>query len=195
MTILLAAIAGNVLARMVHAATWWLREKCLWLLAICGFVLNGLSAVAAFLSVMVGYGMGMSHGDTSAAENAAINAQADKDIVRMLTIWLALTIVLALVGCWHRRLLKSKSKTRYAFSVGAVYAEAIAPSFFLLPFVENIARTSSGLTWNDVNDNKSYFRWAFWASLLLLAIFRPLVVRYSQRFRNLIRPECTDSTT
>jgi hypothetical protein len=67
-------------------------------------------------------------------------------------------------------------------------AFAFAGELLIVQFVA-VTLDVSPLARRLVIVDKVFFSLAFCTTLLLLAIFRPLVVHHSQRFRSLIRPE------
>ena len=151
MTILLAAILGNLLAWCVHAFMWWLRLHKLKWVSTLGFVFGApLSLITLFFASFTSWGL------------------------------LTPLIVIFLVGFLQSRWIEEETApvffavwsafTEFALAVLVFFSAAIIPSFAAWP--DRIAMI---------------YALSFGITLFLLAIFRPLVVRYSQRMWNLIQ--------
>ncbi len=96
-------------------------------------------------------------------------------------------IVIFLVGFLQSRWIEEETAPIF-FAVWSAFTEFVAATivFFCAAIVPAFA------AWPD--RIAMIYALSFGITLLLLAIFRPLVVRYSQRFRNLIRPERAEPT-
>ena len=101
-------------------------------------------------------------------------------------VWQWMWLLLLGIGWLQSRWIEEETAPMF-FAVWALFAEALL-AFFLYAVLMTFVAPVSIRQFEDI-----YF-WTFLATLLLLAVFRPLVVRYSQRFRNLIRPEHTKPT-
>lgn len=160
MTILLAAIGGNVSAWLVHSVAWWLRLHGLKWIGVFGFVCGAPLAFICFIALLLG-------------------------LIAWQWVWLFI-LVLG-IGRLQSRWIKEETAPVF-FAVWALFAEALL-AFFLYAVLMTFVAPVPTRQFEDI-----YF-WTFSATLLFLALFRPLVVRYSQRFCNLTRPECTKPTT
>lgn len=102
--------------------------------------------------------------------------------------WRPLWLVILGVGWLQSRWIKEETAPVF-FAVCALFAEVLLAQILYIGMMTLVAPKI--LVWRSQN----VFFWTFWTTLLLLAVFRPLVVRYSQRFRTLIRHEHIEPTT
>ena len=108
--------------------------------------------------------------------------------VSKLTWWLLLLwLVIIAIGLLQSRWLREEAP-QYFLAIWSAFAE------FVLALVVSISISFTFVSSRHLYQVVDIYGLSFWLTLLLLAIFRPLVVRYSQRFRNLIRPQRTKPT-
>ena len=193
MTLFLVALLGNVLAWCVHSAAWWLREKCLWLIGLTGYVVGALSV--AWLLLLIGLS-GMRR--DSDPEAVVIYAQEDAFWDRIVLQAAAAWVAVAAIGYYQRKWLKTQSylgnlryderlfeqevaRVRYVkrwqalYSVGAIYSEVVLTAFVYWHLSNRLQWPSAGLVISfDLN---SVFFWTFLLPLLILALIRPQVVK------------------
>ena len=167
-----------------YVVAWWLREKCLWLIGICGFVLSGVAGFFVMISMVVHLGLGARDGSLSKAEMTVAEAEINHQMMILISIWLAL----GLMGFWHGWLLKGKGKLRYIFAVGAFYAELFFSLMFLSPLFERGARIFT-TSYVEMINVRNAFLLSLGVSLLFLALLRPWAASVlAWSFRNL-RPQ------
>ncbi len=160
MAIFLGVMLGNVLAWCVHLVTWWLRQHGLKWIGVFG----GLCSVPLAFLTLVGVLSDFFH----------------------FYVWCCaalLWIGIVSIGCLQSRWIAGE-KDPGIFAVWAFVAEILLS--FVVAFIGLCCAFTSSVAFDSPINA---YLLTFSLTLLLLAIFRPLVVRYSQRFWHLIRPE------
>jgi magnesium-transporting ATPase (P-type) len=191
MAFVFAALLGNFLAWCVHIVAWWLREKCLWLIGLAGYLIGALSIAVLFLLIGI---TGMRR--DSAPENIKQYAEEDAGwnelLMQVAVIWFAVALLGFCQRNWvgverNSSLLKKDNRLQQNvshvqrveggqtfFSIGAIYAE-VAMAVYLSYWVSN-----------NFEDDKVFFV-AIGISLLALALTRPQVVKMQKRLWKEVR--------
>lgn len=172
MTILLAALLGNVCAWCVHVFTWWLRERHF--------------KIAAFIGVLLGIGYTMALILIINNDSKIAGRRTDFSIASIITSWAAF-LMFGWLQSYYSSLYSYKRMLMMSAAFAAEFVAALlaygavflAPIYIKFPLLFEI--TGEGV-----------FSTLFWITLLFLAIFRPLVVRYASLFRELMRSKSVE---
>ncbi len=182
MTILLAAILGNVGAWMVHGLTWRWRERAVLSISLLGMLCAFFLALGTWT---------MTETTLYWAHLHAIRQKKPYDSGGLWSLLIGegvLWLLLIALGFWHRRFLRKEQGEVIWLAFFAIFTETAIAILLFLRFTLIPISNQAEMQAHDV------FSLVFWNTWLLLTIFRPLVARYSQRFWKLIRPERIEPT-
>ena len=172
MTLLFAALLGNVLAWCVHTFTWWLREKCLLLMVLCGTVITALCLPLTYFAIQMVFW----NGDD--LEPSYRDFSKWPHLFFVATPW----ILCFVIATFHKRFI-SKNEFAYAGAFCALMVE-----IFLAVFVCVYIAFKIG---NYPNDNENISIWTFAITILILALIRPQVVKVQKWLWQQVKPQRT----
>ena len=170
MTLLFAALLGNFLACCVHALAWWLREKCLLLMVLCGTFITALCLPLTYFAIQLVFW----NGDD--LEPSYRDFSKWPYLFFVVFPW----ILCFLIAAFHKRLI-IENNFAYARAFCALMIEivvAIVACAYVADAIGDFSYTGAFA-----------LSWTFAITLLLLAFIRPQVVKVQKWLWQQVRPQ------
>ena len=180
MTFIFAALLGNFLAWCVHAFTWWLRERALLFLCICGVLITAVALVLTFLIgwFLLNFDMPVS-GPNPPQEQLSKKSYWDF-IANIAFIWFFFAVVATAIASLQKKFFTAQTvNTAIAFC--ALICELTVASLLVTCIVFNT---------KTFTPNVGIIVCAsFCVTLFILALIRPQVVKVQKWLWQQVKPQ------
>ena len=165
MIFLLAGFLANICAWCIHIVTWWLREKCLWLIGSIGSLCILYYSFAVIVITSFGYW----------------NELWPLGLLGLLTLFAA--------SRQASKVSKDNSERPAFMFFGACFTEVTLAILVWNAMPALSQKVSSSVRLYDSFGAKSVEFWFFWPTLFILALIRPQVVKAQKWLWQQVKPQ------
>ena len=179
MTLLFAALLGNMMAWCVHALAWWLRERALLLLCICGVLVIAVALVLTFLFGWLVLDFGMPVSGPKPPQELIKNSYWLL-VANLTFIWFFFAVVATAIASLQKKFFTAQPvNTAIAFC--ALICELTIALLLVTCIVFNTKTFTPNVGMNLCAN--------FCITLFILALIRPQVVKVQKWLWQQVKPQ------